>query len=231
MKIARFRFGLPETRESGRKAACRFIAIAALSCGMGLPAASAHPDYAERNVASGQDGLPREAGVLHAQNAPRSAAAPRTREQAAQALFDEGVSASERGDSGAALAAFEQLAQRFGRGDTPAVRTLVARALFNKGNILGEQGDDKKAIATYERLDRRFGNDEAPATRGVVASALISKAETLYEQGNTQAAIAVYEQIGQRFGSDDDHFIRNLVSIIRWRTAEILVNSETPPLP
>lgn len=229
MRIARFRSGLPETRARARRAARRLIAMAALFCAMGLSAADAHPDYAERGDASGQGGLPREAGVLHAPNAPRSAAAPRTREQAARTLFDEGVAAGARGDSEAALAAFEQLAQRFGRGDTPAVRTLIARALFNKGNIFGEQGDDKKAIATYERIERRFGNDEAPATRGVVASALIAKAETLYEQGNTEAAITVYERIGQRFGGDDDHFIRNLVGITRWRAAEILVNSETLP--
>ncbi|MDR3213682.1 MAG: tetratricopeptide repeat protein [Azoarcus sp.] len=148
-----------------------------------------------------------------------------TREQATQALFDQGVAAANQNDDKTALTIYEQVAQRYGKGSPPAMRTLAAKALLNKGGILGEQGDAKGAIATYQRLDLRFGQDKDQAIREVVASALVSKAEASYKQGDAKAAVATYEQIEKRFAKDGSSFIRQLVAITKWRTAEILADS------
>jgi outer membrane protein assembly factor BamD (BamD/ComL family) len=183
-------------RKHGRNAAVRLVAVMALTF------------FAGSTTAYGQS------QDNHGQKSPR--------ERTAQTLFNQAVTAADQEDTKTALAAFEQVAQQYGKGDPPTVRVLVAKALINKGGILNEQGDTKAAINTYDRVDRRFGKDENPVIRGVLASALASKAEALYKQGNTKASIATYEQLRQRFGKDTDRLVQQLVGLTQWRTAEIL---------
>jgi len=154
---------------------------------------------------------------------PAHAAKPRNQTAIvlAQELFDKGMAAFDRQDQKAALAAYNELAQRYGGSNSPTLRALVSKGLLNKGNILSEQGNYDKALNTFINIDNRYSQDSADAIREVVASALVSRAEIQYKKGNPRKAIATYERFARRFDRDENGFIQQLIGMTRLRTAEI----------
>ena len=199
-------------RSCGALAATRLIAAAALSLFfiVGLPASSQAQTFPQTN----------------AQEQNRSAPPLDPKDMPAQALFSQAASL-ERESPEKAIAKYDEVMQRYGRGATPGSRQFAARALLNKGSLLSRQDNDKEAIFNYERIERNFSNERNPAIREVLASALVSKAEAFYKLGNAEKALDTYAQLDQQFGKDDSDFIMRLIDITKWRVAEIRDNNIT----
>lgn len=133
-------------------------------------------------------------------------------EEFAKVLFGKGLSLGKLDKFEEAIAVYEQIDQRYGKDDTPAMRDLVAIALFNKGVRLGALSKSEEAINVYDQIDQRYGKDDSPAIRKQVVKALVNKGFRLGAMGKHEDAIAVYEQIDQRFGKDDAPAMREQVA-------------------
>ena len=84
---------------------------------------------------------------------------------AAVAGYNLGVILGELGRSEEAVAAYDQVLDRYGDDPAPALREQAAKALNNKGVTLGDLGRSEEAIAAYDQVLDRYGND--PALRDV----------------------------------------------------------------
>ncbi len=124
------------------------------------------------------------------------------------ALISRGYALGELGRSVEELAAYDDVVNRFGASDAPALREYVAQALVNKGNRLGH-GD---ALAAYDEVERRFGASDAPALREQVAKALFNKGVRLGEAGRHDDALAAYAEVERRFGASDAPAMREYVA-------------------
>ena len=69
---------------------------------------------------------------------------------------NKGITHGQRGESEAELAAYDDLAARFGASNTPELQVQVAKALLNKGAQQIESGRADEALRTSDELDRRF---------------------------------------------------------------------------
>jgi tetratricopeptide (TPR) repeat protein len=76
-----------------------------------------------------------------------------------------------------ALAAFQQVIDRYGEDPAPALREQVAAALRRKGVALGELGRPADALAAYQQVIDRYGEDPAPALRAGVERATTSSSD------------------------------------------------------
>jgi tetratricopeptide (TPR) repeat protein len=79
------------------------------------------------------------------------------------------------------LNAYDELVNRFGEDDTPAVREKVATGLINKGVALGNLERHEDALNAYDELVNRFGEDDTPAVREQVLDALNLKCNSLIQ--------------------------------------------------
>ncbi|MDR1424334.1 MAG: tetratricopeptide repeat protein [Azoarcus sp.] len=213
MKTGRYSYMPCRLHQNGSLAVLRLALGVILALAAGMTLAQAQRPHAESPAAHVRS----HPGVISAQ------------EKTVRKLFEQAVATAEQGKKTAAIRRYERIAQQYGghRAAAP-VRVLVAKALLNKGGLLSERNDANDAIYTYTRISRRFGNDKDPAVREQVASALAARAEAYYKQGNRLKALAAYEQLGKKYRSDDNDFIKQLISLTKWRTAEIL--SEHAPL-
>jgi tetratricopeptide (TPR) repeat protein len=136
-------------------------------------------------------------------------------------------------DDQRALAAYDEINRRFGKGNVQ-IQTKIAQELIFKGlyeqvvRMFGEgaeipgavvwalmlmgdrlqgKGDFKAALAAYDEADRRYGESSA------VAEVLEKKGRLLEQQGDLGAALAVYEDIGLRFGRTNN--IEAALSLVR----------------
>ncbi|ENC6397965.1 hypothetical protein ABKX72_003790, partial [Aeromonas veronii] len=98
---------------------------------------------------------------------------------------------------------YDELIQRFGTSDAPALQEQVAKALCNKGVRLSQLGRSEDEITVYDELLQHFGTSDAPALQEQVAKALCYKGMTLGQLGRSEDAITVYDELVQRFGTSD----------------------------
>ena len=80
-----------------------------------------------------------------------------TSEQTARALFNKGLALGEAKRLEEAIGAYDDIVQRFGDAEEPALREQVAMALCNKGVDLGKAEKFDDEIAAYDEVVRRFG--------------------------------------------------------------------------
>jgi tetratricopeptide (TPR) repeat protein len=134
----------------------------------------------------------------------------------ALALRTKGVVLFEAGRQHEAIAAYDDVIQRFGTDPAPALRDQVAKVLVNKGVALANLSppQPEAEIAAYDAVIQRFGSDPAPALRELVAMALVNKGVALSKLTPPQpeAAIAVSEEVIQRFGTDPAPALREQVA-------------------
>lgn len=67
--------------------------------------------------------------------------------------------------------AFNEVVQRVGDRQEPALQELAACALFNKGVRLGRLRRREEEIVVYDEIMRRFGKSQAPGLRDLMATA------------------------------------------------------------
>ena len=96
-----------------------------------------------------------------------------------------------------------EVVERFGASDAPALQARVARALVDKGIAQGRLGDFVAAIAACDEVIERFGGSDVPALQEGVARALVNKGVVQGQLGDSAAAIAVYDEVIERFGGSN----------------------------
>ena len=116
------------------------------------------------------------------------------------------------GDSGAAVAAFDEVLERFGDSDAPEVQRWVAEALVTKGNALMNLGDSGAAVAAFDEAVERFGDSDAPEIQRWAAKALVAKGDALMNLGDSGTAVAAFDEAVERFGDSDVPEIREPVA-------------------
>ena len=110
-----------------------------------------------------------------------------------------------------------EVVERFGASDAPALQARVARALVDKGIAQGQLGDSAAEIAVYDEVIERFGGSDVPVLQEGVARALVNKGVVQGQLGDSAAAIAVYDEVIERFGGSD-------VPVLQEGVARALVN-------
>jgi tetratricopeptide (TPR) repeat protein len=88
-----------------------------------------------------------------------------------------GGPAGELGRPADALAAFQQVIDRYGEDPAPALRERVAAALGNQGAMFSNLGRFAEALAAYQQVIDRYGEDPAPALREWVEKATTSSSD------------------------------------------------------
>ena len=122
---------------------------------------------------------------------------------AARNLFGEAVALWKQNRAEDALAAFEELVDRFGESETPALLEGIATALFNMGVTLGGLDRPEEELIAYDEVVSRFGESETPALLERVATALVYKAVTLGELDRPEEELIAYDEVVSRFGESE----------------------------
>ena len=113
---------------------------------------------------------------------------------------DKGDTQRARGKFEAAIAAYDEVVERFGASDAPEVQVPVAWALSKKGDTQRERGEFEAALAVYDEVVERFGASDAPEIQVPVAWALVDKGVTQIEIGRAKEALHTCEELEQRLG-------------------------------
>ena len=119
---------------------------------------------------------------------------------AARALFGKAVALWDRNQAEDAFAAFNELVNRFGESETPALLETVATALIYKGATLVRLNRPEEALAAWDEVLRRFGESRTPALLEMVATALVNKGVTLDTFNRPEEALTAYDEVLRRFG-------------------------------
>ncbi len=116
------------------------------------------------------------------------------------------------GDSEAAIAAFDEVNERFGASEAPEVQDLVANALLYKGVLQGQLGDSEAAIGAFDEVIKRLGTGEAPEVQVLAARALCFMGFFRKDLGDYEAAIGAFDEVIERFSASNAPEIRVLVA-------------------
>ena len=106
------------------------------------------------------------------------------------------------GDFKTAIAACDEILDRFGDSDESEIQSWIAAALIYKGDVRRELGDCEGAIATFNEVVERFGNINSPEIQDRVAVALVYKGDAREKLGDFGAAIAAYKEVVERFSDN-----------------------------
>ena len=122
---------------------------------------------------------------------------------AAQILYKQAFSLTDRGHLPEALAAWDELVRRFGDSDAQPELEYVAIALINKGIALGTMNRPNDAIAAWQEVVNRFEFSDGEIFRSTVARALVSSAAMLGTLNRPELALAICNSVLNRFNATD----------------------------
>ena len=111
-----------------------------------------------------------------------------------------------------ALAAFDEVARRFGDSEEPAVQEAVAKAFANKAAVLGMSNRFEEALAAFDQVARRFGGSEVLSVQVTVAKALADKAAMLGRLHQPEEALAAFDEVVRRFGGSKNPALLDAVA-------------------
>jgi WXG100 family type VII secretion target len=143
-------------------------------------------------------------------------------ESVAIALVNKGVALGQLGRADEAIAAYDEVWQRFADVDNPVLREQVARAGVNKGAMLGQIGKSMDAIAAYDAVTSRFIQAGEVALREQTAMALVNKGLRLTALGEAAAAIAAHQEVIRSFGAARETSLREQAAIAMRNVADTL---------
>ncbi len=130
--------------------------------------------------------------------------APAVQAWVAKALVNKGVVLQRLNQPRAAVAAWDDLAARFGDEPVPpALVEPVAGALVMKGGLLAEGNQLQDALAVLDEVVRRFGGNPAPVLLDHVATALGNKGVVLLRLNLVKDALDVWGEVERRFSASD----------------------------
>ena len=121
----------------------------------------------------------------------------------ARILHAKGLALEKLGESETAIAAWDEVVERFGAGSAPEIQFPVAMSLANKGYALDQLEETEQAIATFDEVVVRFGDSDIPDLQLPLAMALLCKGTAQGRLGEDQAEMATYEEVIELFGDSD----------------------------
>jgi len=95
--------------------------------------------------------------------------------QSAPALVAKGVALGRLDQADDELAAYDEVIERFGGSDDPAIAAPVAAALVAKGTVLRRLGRPDDAVSTFDQVIKQFGGSAEPKIAKLVALVLANK--------------------------------------------------------
>jgi len=133
-------------------------------------------------------------------------------EEVAEALYDraKGLVARRRYDE--ALAAHQEIEQRYHGTWEPALRVTTVRALGATVGVLGALGRLDEAIAARGEAERRAGGAVEPLMRTSVAVALCNEGMALRRGDRLDEAISAYDECVRRYRYDTGAEIQAVVA-------------------
>ena len=149
-------------------------------------------------------------------------------EVAARNLFNKAAALWEQNRAEDALAALEELVDRFGESETPALLEPVARALVNKGMTLGGLDRPEEALSAYDEVVSRFGESETPALLERVTEALVDKGATLGEINRPGEALEAWDEVVSRFGESETPILLEKVAAALFNKGATLGGLDRP---
>ena len=142
-----------------------------------------------------------------------SSASPDIRVTVAKALRLEGRTFGNLDRHEEAIAAGDQLIERYGDEEEPAVREQVAAALRSRGFSLFKLKRIDEAAAEYDAIIKRYGDDEDPSFREHVSLALRNKGILLGLRDRNREAIAAFDALAERYGDDEIPSVREDMAV------------------
>ena len=133
----------------------------------------------------------------------------------AQALLNKGTTHGQRDESEAALAAYHDLAARFGASNAPELQVRVSRALLNKGDRQIELGHAEEALQTCDEFDRRFGeaiDNESSALAFLRWQAKWMRTHALLVLNERPAALNVFQSVCAMFVVGNETMLREMLA-------------------
>ncbi|MBI5284913.1 MAG: hypothetical protein HY874_07435, partial [Chloroflexi bacterium] len=134
------------------------------------------------------------------------------RVRTAKAVRYKALTLGELGRRDEALAAYDEVVQRYGEETETELRMQVAMALVNKGYQLRELGRRDDALAVYDEVVRRYGEATDVESREHAAMALVNKGFQLGELGRGDEALAAYDEVVLREGEATQTELRKQVA-------------------
>ena len=116
------------------------------------------------------------------------------------------------GDFEGAIAAYNEVVERFGDREKSELQWWVALALIRKGDAAGDLGEFKAAIAAYDEAIERFGASGDSGIQWCIAMALIDRGSAHEKLGDFEEAIATYDEAIERFGASGDPHLQSSVA-------------------
>ena len=135
-----------------------------------------------------------------------------SRVASASALLDKAVAQMQHGDVEAAVAAYDEVVNRFGADEALELQFHIAQALVNKAIDQWQLGDAEAAVKTCDEVVNRFGTDEAPELQLHIAQALVNKGLAQMQLGDAEAAIMTWGEVVDRFGANEAPELRPQVA-------------------
>ena len=102
------------------------------------------------------------------------------------------------------MAVYDEVVERFGDSESPALLEQVAKVLLNKGIVFDSQNDWQAELAVYDEVVERFGDSESPSpalSPGCTTRQQRDKHSAA--QDRLAAAVAVYDEVVERFGDSE----------------------------
>lgn len=128
-------------------------------------------------------------------------------------LIRKGDDQVKRGDLRAAIATYDQVANRFGGSNNLALRHSTGVALTKKGDTQKELRNFKGAIEAYDKVVQRFSKTKEPRLQTCAALALSSKGDLHRQLGEYSEGIANYTKVVERFGDSDIPELQQVVTL------------------
>ena len=135
----------------------------------------------------------------------------------ARALYEKGDAERERGELGAAIAAYDEVVTRFGASDSPEVQVPVAWALYGKGNAQTERGHTEEALHTCEELERKLDSLPDGEKTEFEWQVRCMRTRALLIQENSRAAMEAFRSaydvfVPDKMMSEMLHFVPDLIA-------------------
>ncbi len=119
---------------------------------------------------------------------------------AAEELFGKALALAKNGRLQDAVAAWDEVVQRFGESDAPMNLEQVSMALVNKGKALLRLGRLEEALAAWNEITQRFGKSRMPALEVPVVNALLGTAFALNKLNRHGEALEACDKVLERVG-------------------------------
>ena len=119
----------------------------------------------------------------------------------ATSFLDAAEALASEGKLSEALAAWEEITQRFGVSETSVQPECIAAALFMAGKALAELGRPEEALAKWNEAIKGFDAGETAKFPETVSAALFTSGVLLRQMNRQEEALVAWHEIAQRFGA------------------------------